>query len=167
MWFQLQIDYSNSPDSESFLTFFLVRNQTLGSHWLQMCLFLTLRSKSFSFRSFKWTERRCSCPTGASPRRASPDGPASATAKSSLRRNTRNCPTWQPHAGKSRVSLVSARQRGCFLLSRRAGGGRDGARVRFRGRMGKYIVTQRSGALPSTELLQDVMVTSVKIKQKE
>lgn len=132
-----------------------------------MWLFLTLHSKSFSFRSFKWTERQCSCPTGALPRRASPDGPASATAKSTLRRNTRNCPTWQPHAGKSRVSLVSLRQWGCFLLSRRACGGCDGPRVRFWGRMGKYIVTQQSGALSSTELLQDVMVTSIKIKQKE
>lgn len=77
---------------------------------LQMGLFMTLRSKSFSFRSFKWTGRRCWCPTEALPRTASPDGPASAMEKSTLRRNTRNCPTWQPHAGKSRVSLVSPRQ---------------------------------------------------------
>lgn len=166
IWFGFKIGYLHSPESQSFQTF-SVRNQTLRSRCLQMWLFLTLHCKSFSFRSSKLTERRCSCPTGALLRRASPDGLASAMAKSSSRRSTRNCPNWQPHAGKSRVSLVSLRQHGCFLLSRRAGGGRDGGRVRFRGRMGKYEVTQRSWALPSTQLLQDVMVTSVKINQKE
>lgn len=65
--------------------------------------------------------------------------------------------------------LLSAfrRDSGAALLSRRAGGGRDGVRVRFQGRMGKYVVTQPSRALPSTEPLKDVMVTSVKIKHKE
>lgn len=65
--------------------------------------------------------------------------------------------------------LLSAFRRdgGAALLSRRAGGGRDGVRVRFQGRMGKYVVTQPSGALPSTEPPKDVMVTSVKIKHKE
>lgn len=61
----------------------------------------------FSFRSFKWTGRRCWPPTGVWPRRASLDDPAFVTANSNWRRNTGNCPTWQPHAGKNRVSLVS------------------------------------------------------------
>lgn len=60
-----------------------------------------------SFRSSSLTGRCCWPLTGVWPRRASLGDLALITASSNWRRNTGNCPTWQPHAGKNRVSLVS------------------------------------------------------------
>lgn len=64
------------------------------------------------------------------------------------------------------VWLVSALRRdgAAASLARRAS---DRVAVRFQGMMGKYMATQQRGALLSAELLQDVVVTSVKTRKEE